>query len=67
MTIKRDLVPDSTIFLFAEPKFMGKFFTLEDMTMYIDRRAYLLEFFAYESIGSTIANVAAVGRVDFGV
>lgn len=66
VTIKRDLVPDSTIFLFAEPKFMGKFFTLEDMTMYIDRRAYLLEFFAYESIGSTIANIAAVGRVDFG-
>ena len=67
VTIKRDLVPDSSVFLFAEPKFMGKFFTLEDMTMYIDRRAYLLEFFAYESIGSTIANVAAVGRVDFGV
>jgi hypothetical protein len=33
--------------------------------MYIDRRAFMLEFFAYESIGSCIANVAAVGRVDF--
>jgi len=65
ITIKRDLVPDSTVFLFAEPKFMGKFFVLEDTTMYIDRRAYMLEFFAYESIGSAIANVAAVGRVDF--
>jgi hypothetical protein len=30
ITIKRQLVPDSTVFLFAEPRFMGKFFTLED-------------------------------------
>lgn len=65
ITIKRDLVPDSTIFLFAEPKFHGKFYVLEDTTMYIDRRAYMLEFFAYESIGAAIGNVAAIGRVDF--
>ena len=65
ITIKRDLVPDNTVFLFAEPKFMGKFFILEDTTMYIDRKAYMLEFFAYETIGSAIANVAAIGRVDF--
>ncbi len=65
ITIKRDLVPDGTIFMFAEPKFLGKFFVLEDTTMYIDRKAYMLEFFAYESIGSAIANVAAIGRVDF--
>jgi hypothetical protein len=65
ITIKRDLVPDNTIFLFAEPKFMGKFFILEDTTMYIDRKAYMLEFFAYETIGSAIANIAAIGRVDF--
>lgn len=65
ITIKRDLVADDTIYLFAEPKFMGKFFVLEDVTMYIDRRAFLLEFFAYECIGAAVANVAAVGRVDF--
>lgn len=65
ITIKRDLVPDGTIFMFAEPKFMGKFFVLEDTTMYLDRRAYMLEFFAYESIGACIANVASIARVDF--
>jgi hypothetical protein len=65
ITIKRDLVPDSTIFMFAEPKWIGKFFTLEDTTMYIDRKAFMLEFFAYESLGSAIANIAAIGRVDF--
>lgn len=65
ITIKRDLVPDSSIFQFAEPKFLGKFFILEDTTMYIDRKAYMLEFFAYESIGASIANVAGVARADF--
>ena len=65
ITIKRDLVPDSSLFQFAEPKFLGKFFILEDTTMYIDRKAFMLEFFAYESLGAAIANVAAVTRADF--
>lgn len=65
VTIKRDLVPDSTTFQFAEPKFLGKFYILEDTTMYIDRKAFMLEFYAYESLGSAIANVAGVGRADF--
>lgn len=65
VTIKRDLVPDGTVFLFAAPKFLGKFFVLEDTTMYVDRKAYMLEFFSYESIGSCIGNVAGVVRVDF--
>lgn len=65
ITIKRDLVPDGTIFLFADPKFMGKFYVLEDTTMFIERKAFMLKFFAYESIGAAIANVAAIGRVDF--
>ena len=65
ITIKRDLVGDTTMYMFAEPKFLGKFFILEDTTMYIDKRAYFLEFFAYEEIGASIGNVAAVGRVDF--
>jgi len=65
ITIKRDLVPDNTAFMFAEPKFFGKFFVLEDTTMYIDRKAFMLEFFAWETIGCSIANVAAVGRADF--
>jgi len=65
ITIKRDLVPDSTQFQFAEPTKLGKFFVLEDSTMYIDRKAYMLEFFAYETIGSAIGNLAAIGRTDF--
>lgn len=66
VTIKQDLVPNDTYFLFAHEKFMGKAFSLEDTTMCIERRATMLNYFAYETIGSTIANAASVGRSDHG-
>jgi len=65
ITIKTDLVGNNIVYQFAEPKFMGKFFTLEDTTMYVDRKAYMLEFFAYECIGAAIGNVAAVAKIRF--
>lgn len=65
ITIKQDLVPDNTVYYFAEPKFLGKFYLLEDATMFMDSRAYMIEFFCYESLGASIGNVAGVARVDF--
>lgn len=65
VTIKRRLVVDNDMYFFAEPKFLGKLFVLEDTTMHIKREAFMLEFFAYESIGSAIANSAGVGRATF--
>ena len=65
VTIKRDLVPDGTVFMFAEPKFLGKFMVLEDATMAIKKEFFLIEFFSYEEIGGAIANVAGVARADF--
>ncbi len=65
ITIKKTLVPSNTFFFFADPKFMGKFFELEATTMYVERKAYFIKFFAYEEVGATIANTSAVGRADF--
>ena len=71
ITIKRGtdavpgLVPDGSVFYYAEPKFLGKFYILEDTVLYLDRKAFMLEFFCYESIGACIANVAAVARADY--
>jgi hypothetical protein len=65
ITIKRDLVGDGTMYMFAEPKFLGKFFILEDTTMHIKKEAYMLNFFAYEELGSACGNVAALARADF--
>lgn len=65
VTIKTRLVVENQMYFFAEPKCLGKFFVLEDTTMHIKREAFMLEFFAYESVGAAIANVSAVARAVF--
>lgn len=65
ITIKRDLVPDSTMFMLADPKFIGKSYLLEDTTMYIRREAFMMEFFAYQTMGGAIGNVGGLARADF--
>lgn len=64
-TIKRELVGDGTMYMFAEPKSLGKFCVLEDVTMYLDRKAFMIEFFAYSEVGAAIAHVGGVARADF--
>lgn len=65
VTIKQDLIEDDEAYLFADPKFIGKFFMIEDTTMYVKREAYMLEFFAYETIGATIGNTSGVAKAVF--
>jgi hypothetical protein len=65
ITIKVELVADNTMYHFAAPKYLGKFFILEDATMFIKREAFMLEFYAYESIGCTIGNITGVTKTLF--
>lgn len=65
ISIKRNLFPDNSLFMLGDPRAIGKFFVLEEPTMWVDRRAFMLEFFCYESIGGTIAHTAALARADF--
>lgn len=65
ITIKKGLVPTNSMYQFADPKFIGKSFVLEDTTMYIRREAYMLEFFAYETMGGTIGHTSGLARIDF--
>jgi hypothetical protein len=60
ITIKRDLVPTNTFYLFTEPKFLGKHFLLEDTTMWLKREAFMLEFFSYQTAGLSIGNINGV-------
>lgn len=64
-TIKDDLVPDNSMFLFAAPEFLGRLYFLEDTTMFVKREGPMLSWYAYEMLGGGIANAAAVSRVDF--
>lgn len=65
ITIKTDLVQDSALYMFAEPKYTGDFFVLDDVTISTKHEDYFIEFFAYECIGATLQNIAAAGKVDF--
>jgi hypothetical protein len=64
-TIKDNLVPDNSMFLFAAPEYLGRLYFLEDTTMFVKREGPMLSWYAYEMLGGGIANVAACSRVDF--
>lgn len=65
VTIKRNLVPTDSLFMFASPKFIGKNYELEPTTMYIRREAYMLEYFAYQTSGGSFGHTNGLARVDF--
>lgn len=65
VTNKHELVPDSVMYQYTEDKYLGDFFILDDVTMSNKNENFMIEFFAYECIGATIANTAAVVRCQF--
>ena len=65
ITIKKNLVPTNSIYMFSDPKFIGKNYVLEDTTMYIRREAYMLEFFSYETLGGALGHTSGLARADF--
>lgn len=65
ITIKKGLIPTNSLFMFSDPKFIGKSYVLEDTTMYIRREAFMLEFFAYETMGGSIGHTSGLARVDY--
>ena len=64
-TIKRALVPDNVVYLFTEPGFLGKFYVLSDVTMFVEKKKDILRFSAREVLGLTVANVAGIAKVNF--
>lgn len=65
ITIKTDLVPKNVIYYFSAPKFLGDFYTFEDVTVSTKHENFLFEMFSYEMIGATIKNSGAVARAEF--
>lgn len=64
-TIKRNLVPDGVIYLFSEPGFLGRFYTLSETTLFVEKKKDILRSSARETISVTIANLLAVAQVSF--
>ena len=64
-TIKRDIIPDDTCYIFAEPEYLGRFYTLQDPTMYVEKKKDILRFSARETLSVTFANLAGCAKVNF--
>lgn len=64
-TLKDDIVADGVAYYFAKPDFLGRFYELQAPTMFLELRAYMLEFFVYSCIGCTIGNPYAVAKAKF--
>ena len=65
VTIKNDLVPNNRIYQFAEPKAALRLMLLEDVTMFVETRAFMVEWFAYESIGAIFPQASTLAITDF--
>lgn len=64
-TLKDDIILDGEAYYFAAPQFLGKFYELEAPTMFMELRAYLLEFFIYSCVGMSIGNPYGISKVKF--
>lgn len=65
VTNKTAIVPDNAMYMFAGPEYFGKHCVIEDITMFLKKEYFMIEFFAAQYSGATIGNGAAVTRVDF--
>ncbi len=63
-TIKRDLVPDDSVYHFGPPDHIGKNVYMEDTTMFVKREAFMIQWFLYKELGGAIGNTGALARVD---
>jgi hypothetical protein len=64
-TLKRDLVPDNVIYLFSSEEFFGKYYRLQPLTVFMETKAFFLQFFQYMNISLSIGNVRGAVKVTF--
>ena len=62
VTIKRDIVGDNDVYMFAEPDKLGKFCILQDATIYPKAEGEMLEWYCLEAIGLTLAQITGVAK-----
>lgn len=65
ITIKRDLIPDDSVFMFSDPKYLGKYYVFEDITMFVKKEGPVIEFFMYQTAGGSFGHNGGLARADF--
>lgn len=64
-TFKRELIPDNTIYFFSSEEFLGKYYRLQPLTVFMKQEAFFIQFFQYMNISLSIGNVRGACRIDF--
>ena len=63
-TIKTDILRPGNVYVFTKPEFFGKFYVLNNTKFYIDKIANTITFQAWEDIGMSVVNIAAVRKLE---
>lgn len=64
-TIKDEIVEDGAMYMFAKPEFLGAFLELEQPTLFLENRAFMMEFFIYSMIGMSVGNGYSIAKSMF--
>jgi hypothetical protein len=65
-TLKDEYVAENEMYFFAPEEYFGKFYLLQDATLFIKTEADMFTFHTYEAPGIGIGNVNACFKVTFG-
>jgi len=63
-TIKTDILRDGNVYIFTKPEFFGRFYILNQTKFYIDKKANVLFWQAWEDIGMGFGNIASVRKLE---
>lgn len=65
MSIKKELIPNDTYFMFGDNRFLGKFYVYQEPELYIKKEDVMIQFRAHEIVGAAIGHGDGVFRFDF--
>lgn len=63
VTNKTDVVGDE-IYAFAPQEYLGKFYILNDLKFWVDKKKNVITWGAYETIGGAVANADGVAKIE---
>lgn len=63
-TIKGNLLHDALIYGFTDPEYMGKFYILDNLKFFLEKRARQISFWGWENVGGVLVNGASVARCE---
>lgn len=65
VTIKRHLVNDFVVYYFGPENMLGRFRYLEDITLWAEKKNFMLDFFLYGMYGMSIGHAGAVAAAKY--